>query len=412
MSTSSDIANLFKRLGTRADQYQEITEKDEDRASLDRWPTLAKAKAKAKAKVEEVKPAPPVDVAQPNIEANVQPGLPTSSVHDSQPLAKQHADLEVPSHSQSPEPSTDGSINWAAESLHSMLGKLDRTQYVDDLDIEPKSEVRERPQLANIKIVAVISGKGGVGKSTLSANLGSTWQRQGKAVLVVDLDPQNALRNHLGPAFEPGAEEQITGIAQVGEAEEDLRERCQLSPAGVAVLPFGSVDENRRRAFERQLDSEPDWLAQRLADLQLSDGAVVILDTPPGPSVYLQQALTVANLALVVTLSDAASYATLPMIDNLIQTYTAERSEFIGAAYVINQVDSSRQLNKDVTLIMRNILGKRLIGLIHRDQSIAEALAYNQSVLDYDPSGRGCLDIQAVSMAVLEKLSSTERSKV
>jgi hypothetical protein len=31
-------------------------------------------------------------------------------------------------------------------------------------------------------------------------------------------------------------------------------------------------------------------------------------------------------------------------------------------------------------------------------------------VLDYDPSGRGCHDIQAVSLAVLEKLSSTERS--
>jgi cellulose synthase operon protein YhjQ len=407
MSTSSDIANLFKRLGTRADQYQEITEKDEDRASLERWPTLVNAK------VEEVKPASPADVAQPNVGASVQSGLSGSPAHDTQPLAKQGAQVEVSSHPQSPEPSTEVSFSWAAESLHSMLGKLDRTQYVDDLDIEPapEPELRDRPQLANIKIVAVISGKGGVGKSTLSANLGTTWQRQGKAVLVVDLDPQNALRNHLGLAFEPGAEGQIAGIAELGEAEEDLRERCQLSPAGVAVLPFGSVDETRRRAFERQLDSEPDWLAQRLADLQLSDGAVVILDTPPGPSVYLQQALTVANLALVVTLSDAASYATLPMIDNLIQTYTAERSEFMGALYVINQVDSSRQLNKDVTLIMRNILGKRLIGLIHRDQSIAEALAYNRSVLDYDPSGRGCHDIQAVSAAVLEKLSSTERSK-
>jgi cellulose synthase operon protein YhjQ len=405
MSTSSDIANLFKRLGTRSDQYQEITEKNEGRASLERWPSMAKAK------VEEVKPPSPVDAVQPNVEAGVRSRLSGSPVHDSQPLAKQRAQADVSSHPQSPEPSTEGSFNWAAESLQSMLGKLDRAQYVDDLDIEPEPEpeLRVRPHLANIKIVAVISGKGGVGKSTVAANLGTTWQRQGKAVLVVDLDPQNALRNHLGLTFEPGAEEQLAGIAQLSEAEEDLRERCQLSPAGVSVLPFGSVDEARRRAFERQLDSEPDWLAQRLAELQLSDGAVVILDTPPGPSVYLQQALTVANLALVVTLSDAASYATLPMIDNLIQTYTAERSEFMGAFYAINQVDSSRQLNKDVTLIMRNILGKRLIGLIHRDQSIAEALAYNRSVLDYDPSGRGCHDIQAVSVAVLEKLSSTER---
>jgi cellulose synthase operon protein YhjQ len=406
MSTSSDIANLFKRLGTRSDQYQEITKKNEGRASLERWPSMAKAK------VDEVKLPCLVDAVPPNVEAGVRPALSDSAAHDSQPFAKQRAYEEVSSHPQSLEPRTEGSFSWAAESLQSMLVKLDRAQYVDDPDIEPepKPELRVRPQLANIKIVAVISGKGGVGKSTVAANLGTAWQRQGKAVLVVDLDPQNALRNHLGLAFEPGAEEPLAGIAQLGEAEEDLRERCQLSPAGVAVLPFGSVDEARRRVFERQLDDEPDWLAQRLADLQLSDGAVVILDTPPGPSVYLQQALTVANLAVVVTLSDAASYATLPMIDNLIQTYTAERAEFMGAVYVVNQVDSSRQLNKDVTLIMRNILGKRLIGLIHRDQSIAEALAYNRSVPDYDPSGRGCHDIQAVSVAVLEKLSSTEQS--
>lgn len=404
MGISSDVSNLFKRLGVRADHYQEISEEVDSQLSRERWPGVT-------GKVEEPKQPSQVITVQPNVEPSIRSAVFDSQAYKPEPLVEQKNQGEIASHPSTIQSAPNGSFDWSTESLQSMLAKLDRTQFVEDAVTEPTSVSHDRPQLTNIQIVAVISGKGGVGKSTLAANIGATWQRQGKAVLVVDLDPQNAQRHHLGLVSEPGMPEQAAGIANVQDSEQDLRERCACSPSGVALLPYGPIDEAQRRAFERQLDSEPYWLARRLAELQLADGAMVILDTPGGASVYLQQALTVANLALVVTLSDAASYSTLPMIDKLIQTYAADRSEFIGAAYVINQADSSRQLNKDLTLIMRNILGERLIGVVHRDQSIAEALAYNRNVLDYAPSGQGSHDIQAVSQTILEMLATTERSK-
>ena len=175
------------------------------------------------------------------------------------------------------------------------------------------------------------------------------------------------------------------------------------------MLPYGTVDEQQRRSFEQQLESDPLWLAQQLSDLQLADGAIVVIDTPPGPSLYLQQALSVANVALVVSLSDAASYTALPLIDGLIKTYTAEREDFLGAAYLINQLDSSRQLSKDITQIMLGQLGKRVLGVVHRDQSITEALAYNRNVLEYDPNGRGCLDLLNCAQALLHRLTAETR---
>ena len=47
-------------------------------------------------------------------------------------------------------------------------------------------------------VIAVVSAKGGVGKTTISANLAAAIALTGRPVLVVDLDPQNAMQWHLG----------------------------------------------------------------------------------------------------------------------------------------------------------------------------------------------------------------------
>ncbi|MGL4318323.1 MAG: cellulose biosynthesis protein BcsQ, partial [Pseudomonas sp.] len=241
---------------------------------------------------------------------------------------------------------------------------------------------------------------------TLAANLAAALHKLGRAVLAVDLDPQNALHHHFSPLE---GQERPAPVAGIARLDSDWRELGLASSSGTYVLPYGQVDETQRRAFEAQLESDPQWLAYQLSDLQLADGAVVIIDTPPGPSLYLQQALAVANVALVVSLSDAASYTALPLIDGLIKTYAAGRAGFLGAAYLINQVDSSRQLSKDITQIMQAQLGKQVLGVVHRDQSVSEALAYNRNVLDYDPHGRGCHDILNCAQAILGRLAVTAR---
>jgi len=44
-----------------------------------------------------------------------------------------------------------------------------------------------------MQVVSVINFKGGVGKTTLTANLGAELARRGKRVLLLDLDPQSSL---------------------------------------------------------------------------------------------------------------------------------------------------------------------------------------------------------------------------
>lgn len=392
MSTSSDISSLFRLFGRRASQYQEIAEADASNASLEQWPGISKAEVvQAPAEPDGLfsRPNPAVSVAPAQVAQGAEQEVAPPSPQERLVLPTLAAELHEP-------------VAGGAVSLRSMLGKLAQS----DAEVPALNPARPHAKLANIKIVAVVSAKGGVGKSTISANFAVALQREGQAVLAVDLDPQNALHHYLGVEPEQGSVLLTAGIAQPDVAGQSWQDICLPSPTGVHLLAYGAVDEKRRRTFEGQLDQDPDWLARQLAELELADGALVILDTPPGPSVYLQQVLSVANLVLVVSLSDAASYNTLPMIDSLIKTYAGERPEFLGVGYLINQVDRSRQLNKDITQIMRNALGSKVLGLIHRDQSISEALAYNQSVLDYDPRGQGTHDILACAHAVIARLAA------
>lgn len=251
-----------------------------------------------------------------------------------------------------------------------------------------------------MKVIAIVSAKGGVGKTTLTANLATALQREGVAtLLVVDMDPQNALGLHFGA--DPRS---LAGVSRASLAGEDWGSVCVQSPSGVHVLPYGVVNESDRVAFERLLDAHPNWLVQQLQGLALPEDAVVLIDTPPGPSVYMQQALSAAQVVVVVSLPDAASYAALALMQRLVHTYCTPRPDFSETLYVLNQVDGARQLSKDITRVMQDNLGERLVGVVHEDQAVREALAYDQSVLEYDPQGQAADDLRKCARVLAQRL--------
>ena len=252
-----------------------------------------------------------------------------------------------------------------------------------------------------MNIIAFVSAKGGVGKTTVSANICAAMARKGRTVLAIDLDPQNALSLHFG--YPPHL---VGGIAQAAVSELDLNTFIQKSKLGTYNLPYGRVSEEDRQSFESILLRQPDFLVNKIRSLDLPKDSLIILDTPPGPSVYLKQALQSARLAVVVLLADAASYATLPIINTLLKQYSLSRHDFITHAYLINQLDKSKQLNNDVRRIIESQFSENQVMLINQDPSVAEALAFQQDIHEYAPDSRAAYEIDTACEKLLQLIDS------
>lgn len=253
-----------------------------------------------------------------------------------------------------------------------------------------------------MSVVGVVSMKGGAGKTSTTANLATAMATKlgPDRVCVIDLDPQNALQWHFGLNGE-----QPSGVCQQSLRGDSWRDATSASEFGVVCLPYGEVNEPDREAFEVLLQDEPDWVGTQIKHAGLGDDAVVLIDTPPGPSIYLKQVFACADLILIVLLADAGSYATIPAMESWINDMSSLHPQ-LSSVYILNQVDRSEPLNRDVAELLQQHFGARLAPIrIHRDEAVGEALAFQQPVLIYDPHGQASYDLARLAAWVIETLN-------
>jgi cellulose synthase operon protein YhjQ len=253
-----------------------------------------------------------------------------------------------------------------------------------------------------MSIIGVISMKGGVGKTSVTANLASALAgKLGESrVTAIDLDPQNGLQWHFGLEAQDS-----DGVCEISVRSEPWRRGDLPSGFDVDCMPYGAGVEKDRETFEALLEREPEWLGTQIKRSDLTKDAVVLIDSPPGVSVYQKQIFACADLILVVVLADAGSYATIPAMETCLDEME-KRYPNLRSAYVLNQIDRSKSLNRDVADLLQRYLGDRLVPVgIHADSAVGEALAFHQPVLVYDPHGQASHDLDRLASWVIEALN-------
>jgi cellulose synthase operon protein YhjQ len=246
-------------------------------------------------------------------------------------------------------------------------------------------------------LIAFVSPKGGVGKTTLAANTAHEFARRGHRVVALDLDPQNALGMHFGadPYERAGF---ITNLKSAPDPRRAWQTTLQRSPSGIALLPHGHATFAQSFAISSDLAEKPGLLLEPLRDILQDPEVVMIVDTPPGPSVAASILTGLIDFMVVVLLADAASVVQLPKIDShglyRAVSGTPFPAERIG--FIVNQIDMRSRLSRAAADAAERHLAGRLLGRVYRDEHVPEALARQTSVMGYAPGSKAAQDIDAI----------------
>lgn len=184
-------------------------------------------------------------------------------------------------------------------------------------------------------MILVMSPKGGVGVTTVAAELARRLAERGRDIVAVNLTDQAALGYRLN-----------------GEAAlSDDSDEETMTAAGVVYRQVANdIPGGKPRADFA--------LAQRRAD------AVVIVDVAAGDRDTRNLLTAAADLVLCVLAPDAGSLAVLPQA---IQSQTPY--------CILNLVDERRAFATDAVTLLGATFGPKLLGAIHRDEAVNEALA-------------------------------------
>ena len=182
------------------------------------------------------------------------------------------------------------------EHLGPLLGEL-RLELKLRSQITAHAVQRTLKPLSNVKnIVAVASGKGGVGKSTTAANLALAWVAQGAKVGLLDADIY-------GPS-----QPLMMGLAGAKPVSADGKHLTPLRAHGVEVMSIGfMIDAEQPMAWRGPMVTSA--LTQLLGETNWGELDYLVVDMPPGTGdiqLTLAQRVPVSGAVIVTTPQDIA----------------------------------------------------------------------------------------------------------
>lgn len=236
---------------------------------------------------------------------------------------------------------------------------------------EAASDACARP----VRTIAVTSGKGGVGKTFVTVNVGIALARRGLRVLIVDADLGLAnVDTMLG--LSPRAT-----LRQVLSGERDITDVLLEGPAGVRIVPASSGFEDMARLGERKLC---ELLAHFDALAQSFD--VALVDTAAGIAPAVLGFTLAADRKLVVATPDPTALTDAYALIKVLATRYGE----LDADVVVNlarTADEAARTFAHLARVSERFLGftPRSLGHLPSDAEAAASVRRQQSVLDLAP---------------------------
>jgi chromosome partitioning protein len=258
-----------------------------------------------------------------------------------------------------------------------------------------------------MRTISIANQKGGCGKTTIAINLAATLAREGRRVLLVDMDPQGHCA--LGLAV---PEEQIDLsvldclLAQrKGERIDLERIRWQISP-NLDLAP-ARVDLSRFELEQHGDRADGNLLADMLATIaQRYDYAVI--DCPPHVGLLTRNALVAATDVIIPV--DTGYFALHGLTQQLqtIQDVDRRTGSTRSVRVLANQYDIRTKLAREILSELRKRFGSVMFEtIINFNTKLKEGVSYGQPITEFDPSSMGARDF----LKLARELTSAEPVK-
>ncbi|MHC4123120.1 MAG: MinD/ParA family protein [Planctomycetota bacterium] len=253
------------------------------------------------------------------------------------------------------------------------------------LEIMPEYKNRAR-------ILAITSGKGGVGKTNIAANLAICLAELRKKVLLFDADMS---LGNLDIIMNINSRYNISHIIK---GQKTIEEITQAGPANTEIICGASGLENiaNINEFQRQR------LLSELSKLQLKNDAIII-DTAAGISKPVIGFCLAADHTLVVTTPEATA-----ITDAYAMIKVLTKNNYQGRiSLIVNMAESTSQGQKtyrQIATVAKRFLNANIynVGVILRDEQLVSAIRQRQPVVMAYPRARISLFLATLATRLSE----------
>ncbi len=245
-------------------------------------------------------------------------------------------------------------------------------------------------QMANpqpVKVIAVTSGKGGVGKTNLSVNLSLALASMGREVMLMDADLGLAnvdVLLGLTPKY---------NLSHVISGERTLEEILVTGPNNVKIVPAASGTQRMAELHP----SEHSGVIQAFSELSYPLDYLII-DTAAGISDSVVSFTRAAREVMVVVCDEPSSITdAYALIKVLNRDYNVQR--FHVVANMVRTTQEGPQLFKKLSMVTEKFLDIPLdyMGAVSFDENIRKAVQKQRAILEMFPGTPAALGIKQIA---------------
>lgn len=252
-----------------------------------------------------------------------------------------------------------------------------------------------------MNIIAIVSRKGGVGKTATALALGSGLQKKRKSVLFIDLDSQYNLTSGVGA--DPGAVNAFDLLVNNASVSDAIQKTKQCDIIAGSELLSGADAAISTTGKEYRLKESIESLNYDFC----------IIDTPAQLGILTINALTAANNVIIPAQADIDSLQGIAQLNNSIEAVKKYCNRDLQVSGILitrynNRSIINRDMRKNLESVAQQINTHVFTDPIRECTAMKESKAMQTNIFDYAPKSNAAIDYESF---INEFLKERKRKK-